>query len=1019
MLKKLVCCCILFIFFTDIFAQRNFNTDTLKVRVIGQADGIAQLNIKAIAKDDLNYLWLATEDGLHRYNSVDFKIYNNNPLDTLSIPEDHARDLYTANDTLFIASNSKGVFGLKLSNNTFFEISNNLEIPAENTSYKIFPVGNNYLLFSLRNSILLFNRKTKFIKTIPLPKNETENYVKSLYEVGKNNFIMATNATGLLHFNLNDFSVKNYDILDNSSHNSILSHQGLMYVGTENGLYIKNLKTKDTKQIINQDAINCFYLKDDTTILIGGDSGAYSYNTEDGKISKQVFIDQNKERHTPITINDILDDNKGNLWFATDGEGLIHYNEYREKFTTLKVKIASLSDSKKISTFQFLPYKDSTLFLGTTIGLIKYDFNQKKFHQYTNHKKELIYTIAKDDFGNVWAGGFTTGLLKYDAKEERFVEVKTSENYISNRDVIQITPHSKNELLVATWSGGLYIYNIQNNTFSNYYINGKPLNRARTSFIDSKKNLWLGTDEGVYKIEPNKTVTNFTNDAKEGYKISSDRIFGITENSKGDMWFGTSVGLTKLDVNTLKTTLYYKQKGLPNDFIYSILVTENDNIWVSTNFGLSLFDPATKTFTNYTQDDGLQNNEFNGKSGYKDANDTFYFGGIDGINIFKPKHLKTSPYEPKVHIESVELFNKETNKNELYKKTLEFKSNENVLTFNYAAINHLNSAKVDYAYFMEGFDDTWRPITKNKTITYTNLNPGQYVFKVKATNANGEWSSHQDAMQLTIIPPWYKTTLFKIVGFVLLLITSISFYYYKTYRLNLRNQELENLVAKRTTEVSLKNEALHNAYETSLSQKENIKFLMRELQHRVKNNLQIVSSLLNIQSQHIDNEIAQDALQVAKNRILAIANVEEKLKSDSENVNIKEFTISLTNSILGLLADQERLKFNIEYQVEPNHISGLNTTIYGLIINELLTNIAKHAYESYNETNVVVLSCKVENNMLILMINDNGKGYAENDISSFSMGLDLIKDMVFQIDGTLRVDSTRGTSNTIIIPLKN
>lgn len=1017
MLQKLYLFLILLCLTHFAVGQTEFKVDSLRVNQIGQADGLIQLNVKALYQDKLDYLWLATEDGLHRYNSVDFVVYINNPLEVMSIPEDHARDLYVANDTLFIASNSEGVFGLKLSTDTFINLSNTKSHEATNTSYKIRPLGKSYLLFSLRNSFILYHRINKTSRTIVLPTHTIENYVQDVMALDGQNFILATTASGLLKFNLESNTISDYKMLDDSSHNAVFWHNQLLYVGTNEGFYSLNPKTNEIVSILKDEGISSFYTGIPNQIWIGTDTGAYTYKINQKRLIKQVLLDQNSNPMTPIKVNDIKGDTKGNLWFATDGEGLLHYNSYREKFMTIKLKVPGLSTSKKISTFQFLPSKDSTLLIGSTLGIIKYDLKTKRFKQFPNHKKELIYTMVKDFNGTIWAGGFTTGLLKYDSENDRFTEVIAAKNNISDRDVIQITPRSKTELLVATWSGGLYTYDIEASTFSKYLINGKDLNRARTSFIDSKNNLWLGTDEGVFMLDDKGTLKTFTTKGETNNPISSDRIFGIAEDSKGAMWFGTSVGLTKLDVNSLKTTIYYKQKGHPNDFIYTVLIDRIDNIWVSTNFGISMLNTKTNMFTNYTQNDGLQNNEFNGKAGFKDLDDTFYFGGINGINIFQPGVLKTSPFLPKAHIESVELFNSKINRNELYAKDLEFNNDENVLTFNYVAVNYLNSDKVDYSYYMEGFDETWRPITKNKNITYTNLNPGSYVFKVKSTNANGVWSPYEDAMRLTIIPPWYQTTLFQFLGIVLILCCVFGFHYYKTYRLKWQNQQLELLVTGRTKEVQAKNDALNASYEVSVFQKENIKFLMRELQHRVKNNLQIVSSLLNIQSEHVENEVVYDALQVAKNRILSIANVEDILKLDSKTFDIKEFTVKLCQSILNALGESEQLKFSVEYQIAPLELNNMNTTVFGLILNELLTNISKHAFESYNETNLVVITCTEKSKTLTLSVSDNGKGYSEAAVSANSMGLELVRDMVMQVNGKLTITTIRGTVNVIEIPL--
>ncbi len=494
---------------------------------------------------------------------------------------------------------------------------------------------------------------------------------------------------------------------------------------------------------------------------------------------KLVFKDANDTIFDKVNVGSFLKDKTGNLWIGTEGEGLIQFNTYQEKFTTLKLKLKGYSETNKISSFQYLKANDSILFIGASSDMVKYNLNTKRFKEYRIKNKPLIYTIVKDENETIWAGGFTSGLLKYNSTKDEFLEIQSTVSPLSDRDVIQIPPINKNELLIATWSGGLFKYEINKNTFSPYLLNDTIINRARCSLKDANNHIWLGTDSGVYEITPDQNITHY-NENDGDLSLSSNRIFDIKEDKEGHIWFATSVGLTKLNKVEKKTFVYTKQKGLPNDFIYSLLIDENNQLWVSTNFGLSVFNPKVETFKNYTKNDGLQNNEFNGKAGYKDHLGTFYFGGIDGVNIFNPNTIIENPHLPKVYIENVHLFNKPLNQNELFKNKLSFKSNENVVTFNYGAISFINSEKVNYSYILEGFDDDWRSVTKERATTYTNLDPGNYKFQVKATNEAGVWSDHMAKLDIKIIPPWYKTTLFKFLLVVFALASLLGFYFYKT-----------------------------------------------------------------------------------------------------------------------------------------------------------------------------------------------------------------------------------------------
>jgi two-component sensor histidine kinase/ligand-binding sensor domain-containing protein len=986
--------------------------DTLTVNILGQKEGLLQLNVKGLTLDDLGYLWAGTEDGLHRFNSYTFKPYLHNPSDSLSIKDDHIRDLLFTKDTLWIATNSKGVNGYLPSKNKFFHLNLDPDNEKLQRAYKLFKINSTFLIFGAQDHFILYNRKKKTYQTLKLPVYNTENTVNGVYVENSNTILLATNF-GVLNYNIALNRIETNVSYNKEIYNSISKVNSSVFFGTEKGFMVKDLV--NNTQIFHQleGKVKAFHNLNNKTLLIGTSNGVYCYNTVNQDIKKVVFKTQNDVVFNKISVESFLNDNQGNLWIGTEGEGLLHYNEFQEKFKTLRLVLDGYSSSNKISSFQFLKDDFGSLYIGASSDLLKYNSNNNSFKQYHLKGEPLIYTITKDSNGTIWAGGFTSGLLKHNRVTDTFEEMKPQNHQLSDRDVIEILPLNKNELLVATWSGGLYRYIIQDNIFIPYLLNGLSINRARCSFKDSKSNIWLGTDDGVFKIQPDGSIKTYT-DATKNFKLSSNRIFSITEDLNGAIWFGTSVGLTKLTEN--KTIFYFKQKGLPNEFIYSILVDKKNQLWVSTNFGLSVFNQDTNSFTNYTKNDGLQNNEFNGKAGYKDEQGLFYFGGIDGVNIFDPSKIIKNPHLPDVYIEQVDLFNSPLEKNELFLDKLSFKNDENVISFNFSALNFINPEKVNYSYRLVGFDKGWRSITKDKSTTYTNLDPGDYVFQVKATNDNGIWSKQIDTLSISIIPPWYKTLWFKIGLVLALILTLFLIYFLKTRQLKSDKLKLELLVNERTKEISEKQKALTDAYINSENQKENIKFLMRELRHRVKNNLQIISSLLNIQSFHLKDETAKDALKVAKNRILTISHLEDKMAANHESVNLKTFTEELCESIMITLSDENNINFSIIYKCQSLEVSGLNTTLFGLIINEIITNTVKHAFPEFNENNFLKIIVSDNLNSIFLETVDNGIGYTSLDIKNESLGLDLIQDMVSQLNGQIISTTTNGVKHSITIP---
>ena len=1005
--------------FNILSAQVLKQQDTLYANYLGQKEGLLQLNIKGMSLDNLGYLWAGTEDGLHRFNSYEFRPYIHDPEDSTSIKDDHIRDLLFIKDTLWIATNTKGIQAFVPSKNEFFSpniTSNNIDL---NTGYKVLKLDSNRLLFSVKNYIIIYNIQSKTSKIIPLLSKNLESYVTDVIKIDDTHFWLATSNSGILKIHTETFEISKLDLLKDELEIYFYKTKKHIYLGTKNGLFFYDSSTKILKKLNFDLSVNCFYTKNNNDFYIGTRTGVFVFSTVDESLTPLTFKTDEHTTFKIIDVNEFLGDTKGNLWIGTEADGLIHYNHFQKKFKTLKVALKEYPFKKNISTFQYLKDKDSTLWIGTTLGVVKYNHLKKDFKLYNKNTPALIYAIARDQNNTIWAGGFTTGLLKYNALLDKFEKIRNFENPLPDEDVIEIIPKDINTLWVCTWSGGIHEFNIKNNQFKEVLIQGKRINRARTSLIDSKGNIWLGTDDGVHKIAKNNTTTKYFNNDGEERSLSSDRVFNIKEDAHGSIWIGTNAGLTKLNPKTNETTFYYKQKGLTNDFIYSILISKNNHIWVSTNFGLSELDTKTNTFKNYTVSDGLQNNEFNGKASYKDEFGNFYFGGISGINIFNPENIIENPFIPEIYIESVELFNKPLLKNILYTDYLEFKSNENVLTFNFSAINYLNTEKCNYTYKMEGFDTDWRPITKNRSTTYTNLNPGKYTFKVKASNDIGVWNETYKSLSINIIPPWYHTLGFKIFVIILLLVSGILFYRYRTSKIINDKLRLEEVITLRTQELNTKNVDLKKAYEEADDQRNDIRFLMRELTHRVKNNLQIISSLLNIQANNLeDNPPAKEALKVAKNRILTISQIENKIADSNESINIGAFIKNLASSIIGALSDDDNLNFKVEYNLCNANLININTAMIGLIMNELITNTTKYAFDNFNENNKLSISCELLKDSLRINIMDNGKGYIINNTSTKkSLGIELVTEMVAQLNGTIQIKSTNGTKNIINIPI--
>ncbi|MGO2357237.1 MAG: ligand-binding sensor domain-containing protein [Mesonia sp.] len=1018
MVKKL-----LFLFlFTQIlcvFAQEPEESDTLYINYLGQEKGLLQLNSKAIVIDSLGFLWVGTEDGLHKFDGYGFSPHVHDPNDDNSIKDDHIRGLLVLKDTIFIASNSEGILGYQLSQEKYFSIPISKHLLDEKIAYNAFLLDKSKVLFSLKNNFVIYDLVSRKAQVYQLPKKNKETFIQSVVRLENEKYLLGTSESGLLQFNLQEKNLEVFPLFQDTNVKSLLQIENRLFVGTKDGFSIVSPANKIEKEVSIPE-VKCFYHFSENELLIGTETGLYTYHLTSEKAKKLILKTDTKKIYGNVGINDIIGDDKGNLWMGTEGEGVIYYNQYQKKFNTLKIRLKEYPNHENISPFQFLA-QDDDLWIGTELGMVKYTEATQEFKLYEQAKKNLIYTIRKDKEDRIWAGGFDAGLLKYNPETDSFQQYlhdKNNSKSISNNDVIEIIPIDSQTLWVCTWTGGINEFNMETEAFKPLLIKGQALNRARIAYQDSQGFYWLGTDEGLFKLKGKKLMAIFSKEQEGDKRLINDRIFAITEDNNQNIWVGTAAGISMIQKGEKSMAHYGKQKGLPNDFIYSLMVDDKNQLWMGTNYGVSVFNQETKSFRNFTEKDGLQNNEFNGKAGYEDENGNFYLGGMRGINIFNPKDIEENPYLPDVYIHQIDLFNQPIKANELYEDHLFFKSKENVLTLNYTSLNFLNPEKINYKYILEGFDKDWRSVTQEKSTTYTNLPPGEYMFRVTSTNDVGKWSESCDELKITIVPPWYQTTWFKILGIVVIILLLMLFYYTKTRKLKKDKLVLEDKVRERTLSLKNSNSKLQISYADLEEKNNNIQFLMKELDHRVKNNLQIVSSFLNIQANSVTSDKAKQILLVAKNRISSISIIQDLLSKEHEELVVPDFIRKFTEKILTLLGSESERKFTVVYELEENtHAVQIDTVLIGLILNELITNVYKYAFPVYQDKNRVVIGCQLKDTSIELQVKDNGIGFSTGDKSSSSLGLEIVGEMVDQLNGSIHIKSSNGVEVSISIPI--
>ena len=551
----------------------------------------------------------------------------------------------------------------------------------------------------------------------------------------------------------------------------------------------------------------------------------------------------------------IYEDRLGALWIGTNGGGVNRLDREKEDFALYQHdpdNPNSISDNGVSAIYED---RAGMLWIGTqTDGLNRLNRKTDAVTHYQHDPKNprslsgnIILAICEDRAvpqNGIWIGTFGRGLNRlvlseaegFDREKENFARYEhdpANPNSLSDNTVMVICESRSGGSNGAIWVGtanGLNRLDRNTGIFTRYKHEPENPNSLSDNYIvalyESRKNesgttLWVGTNRGgLNKLvlegphHEKVTVTRYQHQPDNPNSLSSNRAFSIHEDRsvpQGGIWIGTwGGGLNRFDPKQEKFRRYRESDGLPNDVVYGILEDDLGNLWLSTNNGLSRFDPATETFRNYDIPDGLQGDEYNSGAFHRSAlSGEMFFGGINGLNVFHPDHVKDNNFVPPVTITSLTRYNKNDAEGKpIFEKGISEKSEialsyrDNILTFTFAALSYRNAFKNQYAYQPEGFNENWIALGTKHDVTFTNLDPGTYTLRVKGSNNDGVWNEEGASLKITIAPPWWKT--WWAYALYVLLFTSLVYVArrYELNRINLKNRlRNEQVAAEKLREV--------------------------------------------------------------------------------------------------------------------------------------------------------------------------------------------------------------------------
>ncbi|MCC5920872.1 MAG: hypothetical protein LAT68_05270 [Cyclobacteriaceae bacterium] len=1009
-------------------------------RTLGKEHGIFQTSPYDIEQTRDGFLWIGGENGLFRYDGSYSKHYLQNHEDSSSLPHDHIWEMYVdSKDNLWIGTYGGGMARYIKENDNFIRYQHEegqINSLSNNDVRGIIEDPEGYLWIGTNNGLNRYNPDTGNFKRYDISHGLLDNVVRTMVisTDQKRMYICTGKGLNIYYLETNKFDGIGSVIVDNEG----LSHGYLyelfedgndsLYVGTGEGLDLINPLEKKVIRRFKKDENNVstisnnvvfsmiYYPEDSQKILIGTMEGLNILDKKTGEFTR-IMHDASQPNSIPgNNIYGVHVDNQQSIWVGVNNEGIAQWNAKFQKFNQVRLSLPAVSNYYAKVTY-FDDIDDEHLVISTYDGL--YIWN-KKTGKKTNLKvKENLHydaneissnrlnQITKIDSSHFLIASFSQKMLKLNTRKQDLHTVQQKEkNYIFN---LALLNDSKNRLWLGNTQYGLYLKENKDEDFRPIEIQPNVKNQYITDiFEDSKQQIWVGAHTGLYAFDESQNTFKRYTSEKKNNSLPFDKINHISEDKKGNILLSTAYGFSIFDPVKEKFINYYLKDGLPSNNISSSVVDDNGTIWIGTAAGLAALQNGNIKI--YDESDGIENIVFTARAAFKDKNGTLYFGTNSNFIHFHPNQLNTNSVPPEVYIHKIDIFNSEhiitkigsLIKGKTNKKEVILPPDQNTFTLHYSAINFINGHKNKYRFQLEGMDNDWRPTEAIKHTTYTGLDAGKYTFKLLASNDEGFWNETGEQLAITILPVWYKKKSFQFGLVTLLILISISYMYYRADQNKRIQKKLRDLVDKRTEELNAQKEEITSQNEELRLKNNKIETLMRELNHRVKNNLQLVSSILNLQSNSLQNLQAKTALKEGRLRMQALALIHQKLYMDdnSTEVNCKEYIQDLCDNLNTAFKSSYKSS-QVKLNIDPVVLSLDKAIPLGLILNELITNAFKH---SKKDDLIVEIDLKDDEEFLKIKIKDNGLGIKkENFHNTATFGVFIIKSLVEQLSGNIEV----------------
>ncbi len=919
------------------------NENTYRFLSITPKQGLSHINIECIFKDSDGFVWFGTRNGLCRYDGYDMTVFHSSN-DNLSLSGDRILSINEdKKGVIWIGTYGNGLNKYDKKTEKFTNYNGISALSSRINRIKVFNDGSVWFCttFGLAKYIPETDSFKIYLHDEKNNNTINENCTYDITQTKNGSIYVATESTYIQQFNpaTESFSEIEYkrlpELLGNYRKRIVEDNNGNLWIAAAaHGLCFYNPKTGESNIYINKK-------NELTTNTLSGDMAIDNENnlwvcTDGGGINilnipsgKFSYLQHNENSVGSLSSNHIYTvyfDNVNTVWVGTFDKGVNYYDPERYKFSSYLFKPGDLESFSKKSIKTIFQDSKGRIWIGTDgQGMYMFDVNgnlYSYFHQPDNKNSlstNVITNINEDKDGNILIGTYSGGFISYNPEKNIFSRYNndgSSDQQIGSTNIWDILVDSKKRIWLGLLGTGVDLFDPETKRFEHYGPNSQRPDRidyqnVMTMMEDSDGDIWFGTEgKGIYILdkETNKVIRLCSEDMQSF--LTRGVIKCLCQDRHGLIWIGTEGdGLYKYNKTDKEIVHYSGEDGIESNIIQSILEDRQNNIWLGTTNGLTVFNQNANKFRHYIEADGLSGNEYNQGVLVQLKDGRFVAGTTSGIDVFKPEYIKTNQNLPRIILTKLKVFNQEIkpfqklNKRVILTKSITYTNNitisykEKSIAFEFAAVNYTLPEKCEYRYKLEGFDEHWNSVPSNRReASYSNLDAGNYIFKVKASNNDGKWGNNERILHIKVLPPFYETWWFRSLAGLFLLSV---FYFIYSYRLNIlknrfRQKQIEQerkiiYLEKEKIESELQKLTFHvlNRNRTLIEQKNRLIGLSLKAREVVSTGLQDIIT-------KIDEELSDDKdwVYIEPQLDKAYNNFVSKLKEVHPDLTLSEIKVA-------------------------------------------------------------------------------------------------------------------------------